>query len=116
MNDEVAVRVGDGVADVQKELQTILDRQRALVAVGVKMGAVDVLHDQVWLAAFIEPSVEHPGDVGVIERGEDVLLAGEAFYKERSGCVQGEHFQCGALNGASNDALDEVDGTDAAAA
>ena len=51
MDDEVTVRVGDGITDLEKQLQAFGNPELASVAVGIELHAVHVFHDEVRLAA-----------------------------------------------------------------
>ena len=44
MNDEIAMRVLHGVAELEEEAQSRVERQRALAAIDVDRRALDVLH------------------------------------------------------------------------
>ncbi len=50
MHHQVAMRIGDGVADAEKDLQSSRDAEAVLIAVCVELDSVDILHHQVWLA------------------------------------------------------------------
>ena len=97
MDNQVAMGIGNGVAHAQKELQPFVNPQLARIAIRVQMGAVHVFHDQVGLSPVAQAGIQHAGDVGMIERGEDVLFAVEAFNKGGAGRVGRQHLQGGAL-------------------
>ena len=84
-----------------------------VVAECVQVNAVDILHHEVRLPAIAHAGVQHAGDVGVLERGQDVLFAGKTVRKERPCGVEREDLQRGALQGPACDPFDHVDRADA---
>ena len=50
MDDEVGVRVGDGVGHLQEQLEPRLDAERPLGGVAIDARALDVLEDEKRLA------------------------------------------------------------------
>jgi len=79
MDDEVLVGVMDGGAYGEEEAEARGDIEFVVVAVFVDGDALDVLHDEVREAFGGGSTVEEEGDVGVIEVGEDLTFAAEAF-------------------------------------
>ncbi len=79
MDDQMAVRVVDRRAHRSKQSQPLIDRQPVFVAVGVDGRALDVLHDEIGLAAFRYAAVEEMGDVGVGDARQDLALGEEAL-------------------------------------
>ena len=65
----------DRGADDAKELEALAHRQVATVAVAVERLALDVLHDEVGQPVVGGAAVEQPGDVGMLEAGQDLPLA-----------------------------------------
>ena len=98
VNDQIAVCIGNGFADPYKKLQSFRDAETALIAVGVEVHPVDILHHEVRLACIGESRIEHAGDVRVVERSEDMLFAGEALGKERPCRPSRKDLQRGALH------------------
>ena len=84
MDDEGVMRVLGGLADQAKDAQSFVDRQPLCVGMVGHGGAVDVLHHQVGRAFRGVAGVDHAGDVGVREAGQDVALGGEARRAVRS--------------------------------
>ncbi len=83
VHHQVLVGVGDRRADVDEELQPFLERQLVLLAVGVERQAVDVLEHEVGAAVGGGAAFEKPGDVGMVEAGEDLPLGEEALVDDR---------------------------------
>ncbi len=86
MDDKIAMGVLDRCTDGHEEPQPRMDRQSSIVAVVVQGLALDVLHDQIGQAVLGRAAVEQPGDVRVLQVGEDLPLAAQAT---RSGGIQG---------------------------
>ena len=63
MDDQVGVRVGDGIEHVEEQAEPRLDAERALVAVAVDGLAVDVLEHEIGLAGLRDAGVDEVGDV-----------------------------------------------------
>ncbi len=69
--------VSHGLADDQEQVQALDDGELALPGVGVDRGALDILHHQVRPAIVGGAAVDQPGDVGVLERRQDLPLGAE---------------------------------------
>ena len=67
MNDKIAVGVGNRITDVEKQSEAFRNAELAACRSSIEVNAVDVLHDEIWLARVAEAGIEHAGDVGVIE-------------------------------------------------
>ena len=78
VEDEVLVRVVDGLADGAEEAEALLDGEPALVAVSRDGAALDVLHREVGQPLLGHAAVEEAGDVRMAEGGEDLALLLEA--------------------------------------
>ena len=78
VDDQALMRVMDGVAHLPEHRQPLADRQLPLPAVLVDGRAVHVLHHHERQAVGRGSGVEHAGDVGVIERGENPPLFEES--------------------------------------
>ena len=74
------MRVGDRVEHVEEEAEARLDPERVLVAVAVDGLAVDVLEDEVRLAAGETPASMRCAMCGMRQAGEDGALALEALF------------------------------------
>ena len=70
--------VVDGVADVLKQPQAVIDREPVFVAVLGQRHPVDVLHDEVRQAVFGRAAIEQAGDMGMLECREDLAFGTEA--------------------------------------
>ena len=82
VDDEVAVRVVDGVADLPEEAQAFVDGRVPLVAEAVDGQPLDVLHDEVGEPVLGRPAVEQARDVWVVQGGENLALVAEAAEDE----------------------------------
>ena len=74
MHDEMAVGVGHGVADLKEESDPLPRVGAARRALLEQVPALDVLHGEIGTAVRRRAAVEEPGDVGMIEAGEDLPL------------------------------------------
>lgn len=82
VDDELAVGVGDGGADVEEEAEALGGGETVVLAVVGEAEAVDVFHDDVGVAVGGVAAVEEAGDVGVLEAGEGLAFAEEAVEDE----------------------------------
>ena len=110
MDDEVAVRVGDRVADGPEELQTLSDREASLLAEGRHRHALHVLHDEVRNAFVGDAAVVEVGDVGVVQLREDLALAPEPAQQLGRGEVGRDELDRDAMLELPVGALGEVHG------
>jgi hypothetical protein len=78
VDHEVSMGVLHRLADADEHREPLLDPQPARVAVVVQGHPVHVLHGEPGLALRRDPAVEQPGDVGVIQAGEDLPFGEEA--------------------------------------
>src|SRR5262249_16948006 len=111
MHDEIAMRVADGLADLEEELDARPERGSVLAKVGVERLAVDVLENEVRVTAVAHAAVDETGDPGVIEAREDRALAVETRLELRR---RGEELDRDALRERPVDALGEIHGAHAA--
>ena len=99
MDDEPGVRVCDGAHDLEEELEPGTDGQLSSLDVLVDRTPFDVLQREIRLPALRYAGVVQPGDVRVVEGGQDVSLSrhpvGEAgphprgaWQLERDGAIQ----------------------------
>ena len=75
VDDEPAVRRGDGLADVAEEREPGVDAEAAAVGVVGDRLALDELQREVRPAVGGRPAVEEPGDAGVVEPREHARSA-----------------------------------------
>src|SRR5581483_4992904 len=73
MDDEVAMRIGDGVAGLQEQVEHTAQVQAG--AIFIDRRALDVLHHKIWLAIGAAAGVQQARNAGVIEGSEDAPLA-----------------------------------------
>ncbi len=66
------------LAHGQEKLEAVVDREALLVAIPVDRAALDVFHDDVGETVLGGPAVEQPGDVGVLQAGQDPPLGLES--------------------------------------
>jgi hypothetical protein len=78
VDDAFLVCVLDGLADLDEEVEALVDGELVFVAVGGDGGAVDELHDEVWAAGFGGAGVVDLGDVLVVHHREGLALGLEA--------------------------------------
>ena len=118
VGDEAAVCVGDGVADLQKQLQPGVDAQPLAVGRVGDGRAVDGLEGEVGLAGGRLAAVEQARDGRVLEPGEDGALAQEPLANTRPGerRVGANELERDGLREAAVGSLGEVDAPHAAAA
>ena len=74
MDQQVLVGEVDGRTHVAEKPQAVLDTELVRVAIAVDRGSLDVLHDQVGLAAIGRAAFVEAGDRGMLEPGEDLPL------------------------------------------
>jgi hypothetical protein len=77
VHDPFAVRVGERLEDLPRDVERVLDRERPpLLQVGPEVRAFDELHDEVRrLALGVEP--ERPDDVRMLEAPLELTLGAE---------------------------------------
>ena len=95
MDDEVAMRVGHGVADEQEEAEPAREIERGRVR--VDRLPVDVLHHEIRLAFAGVAGIEEPGDVGMSEGRENLAFAQEAVVERGLGAAIAEELDRNAL-------------------
>ena len=78
MNDEVAMRILNCGTYPAEQVQPPIDRQTLLLAVAVDRYAVDELHREPRETVRRHTTVHQAGDIGVIQRGENLPLIDEA--------------------------------------
>ncbi len=78
MDDQFAVSVLDGLADLFEKGEPGGNRQPLLVTESVYTAATNIFHDEVGAAVLVHPYLVEPGDVGVLERSQDALFQEEA--------------------------------------
>ena len=74
MDDELTLCVRNGIEHVQKQRETLRQRQSMGPAVLVDRLALDVLENQVGLPVLAHAGIEEPSDVGVGEPSQQVRL------------------------------------------
>ena len=115
MDDQQAVRVRDGIADLEEEAQARVEAEP-----GRRLGdrhAVDVLEDKVGAAVGGEAAAEQAGDAGVAEAGEHAALLLEALGGARGRApAAAHHLDRHALLEGAVGALGVVDDAHAASA
>lgn len=94
MDDEVAVRVMHGLADLPEKDQALTCREAMIVAVPIDWYPLDMLHHEVGGAVFYCAAVEEPRDIRVIECREDLPFLRQALREEAAGHVSGHQLDC----------------------
>ena len=116
VDDEVLVGVVDGRADVAEDTEAIFGGKFLLVAEGVDGVAFDVLHDEVRTAIRGGAAIEEPGDVGVVEGGDDLSFAAEALDDAFLLHAEADDFEGDELGVVLVGAGGEIDGSHASGA
>jgi hypothetical protein len=80
MDDQVGVRVSDGLEHVEEQAQPRLDAQRARVAILVDGLAVDVLENEIGLPGLRDARVDQMRDAWVSEPREERAFAPEPLF------------------------------------
>ena len=83
MDDQPGMRVRDGARRQQEQSQPGTNRQLPGLDVLVNRPSRDILQRQIRLAAAGNAGVVQPGDVRVIEGGQDFALFGHPFGEAR---------------------------------
>ena len=73
------MRAGHGLTDFQKQQAAVLQAEVAIARPGIDALAFDVFHDEERPPVGSAAAVDEVGDEGVVEIGEDLALAAEAF-------------------------------------
>ena len=83
MDHQPLMRVLHGRAHLEKQLQPLSGRKAVVVTIRIDPYALDQLHHQVGNAVVSGAAIQQTGDVGMIERGENLALSAEAFQNKR---------------------------------
>ena len=73
------MRVGHRGADLQEDLQPLIDREATRLAILVDRQTVDVLHHEIREALAARAAVKQPRDVRMLESREDLALVSKAL-------------------------------------
>src|SRR5687767_11191254 len=84
MNDQVTVGVGNGAANLAKEIEPFAKAEVARLAIRIKPLALDIFHDEIGHTVFGYRSAVEPGDIGMGQAGEDALFALELTKQVRA--------------------------------
>ncbi len=112
----MAVRVMHRAGDGAEESEPVVDREAPRVAELVHRQSVHVLHDDERMALLVQPAVEQPRDVRVVERGEHVPLDLEAAANLERVAAVAQHLDRHAPPRPLSLALGEIDHPHPAAA
>ena len=74
MNDPLLVRVLDGLANFDEQVDPFLGGEIGLVAVIGDADAAHQFHDEIWAAGFGRSGIKHLGDVGMVHHGQCLPL------------------------------------------
>jgi hypothetical protein len=80
VHDQVGVRVGDCLQDIEKETQARFDAERVLNAIPIDGLTIDVLENEKGLPDWRHTGVDEPRNVWMREAREDVALAAEPLF------------------------------------
>src|SRR5579864_4642534 len=78
MHDQVAMRAGDGLTDLQKETQPSSEVEPSVLTVDVQRLTLDILHHQEGATIRRGAAVQQTADIRVVEIGQDLALMTEA--------------------------------------
>ena len=81
VDDQVAVRVSDGITNLQEQREALIFIGSRLVDPIEQRNAVDLLHDKIWLAIVTRTAIEQLCDMRVLELGEDLPFTVEARHE-----------------------------------
>jgi hypothetical protein len=116
VDNQVLVRELHGLANAGEQREPLRGGEMAVLAEFVDGDAVHVFHGQVEIAGLGDSAVEQPGDVGVVEPGEDLPLLAEALAKQVGGERQVNELDGDLLLELPVGAMRQVDGAHSAAA
>ena len=85
MDNQIAMRIIHCFANLCEQPHTLPDRQIAPVAINIQMFPGNILHHQIRLPAVAQAGIQHTGDIGVVERGQNMLLAMKPLDERRPG-------------------------------
>src|SRR6266702_155082 len=74
MNDAPLMCMLNCLADLHKELEPIVCRERKLIAVFRDLYPTDKLHHEIWATGCGRPCIENLGDVGVVHQRQCLPL------------------------------------------
>jgi hypothetical protein len=84
VHNQVRVRIGDRLQDVEKQPDTGLDTQSLLIAVAVDVVALDMLENEIGLSGVRYPRIDQFGDIRVRQSAENDAFALESLFAARS--------------------------------
>src|SRR6185295_9661733 len=85
MDDEILMRVRGSLAHIKKKLQTFGNVEFVFIAVDSDREADDVFHHYVGQASVGRSAIEQPGDVGMLEVGQNLALLPESARRVAAG-------------------------------
>src|SRR3974390_1356759 len=84
MNDALLMGVLDRLANLDEQLESVCSGELVLVAVIGDFYSTHQLHDEEWAAGVGRPSIQHPGNVGMVHHRQSLTLGFKA----------GDHLAC----------------------
>ena len=93
MNHQVAVGVCNGITDLGKYLQPFRNSENSIIAICIQVDAINEFHHQIGLAIVAESCIPHARNVGMFERGQNMLLPVESLDEGRSCRVRRQDLQ-----------------------
>lgn len=115
MHDELAMRIGDRVADSDHQLQAPFESEPMLGAIVRQRQTLDILHREPWTPCRVDVAVDQACDARMLQTREDAPLRQET----RDGSIRGEFtpndFQCDFLLVVARNPVGEEHATHAAA-
>jgi hypothetical protein len=116
MQDEVAMDIRDGLAELQHQAQLVVQQQRRIFEDAVEPFALDVLHCDVGHAFRGHPGVEQARDVLMLQPRQRVAFEVEVAHCRAGAEVARDQLDGDALRKAARHPAAEVDDAHAAAA
>src|SRR5690606_7249102 len=81
MNDQILVRIPNGIANLREKLKALPKVQVTAVAIAIDGFAFDVLHDEVRLAVFHLTGIQEACNVRMVQVCENLTLGPEEGIK-----------------------------------
>ena len=108
MDHQVAMGETHRVQHLQEQHHALAQAEPARIAPAVDGFAIDAFHHEVRFAIGADAAIEQGGDVGVLQAGQDLPFAQEAFARGGRIGAGSDQFQCRLLGVGTVAALDRV--------
>ena len=84
MDDQLTLRVGNGVENIEEQHQAPRQGQRPRLTVPIDRLPLDVFEDEVRLPAFAHPGIKKARDVSVGQPGQEICLVTDLSNRQRT--------------------------------